>query len=513
MRRTIGIDLGTTNSAVATVDDGEVKILNNTEGWATTPSVVFFPDDEDDDAHLVGLMAKNSAAMAPANVVQFIKCRMGKREIIKSPSGTEYTPETISALILKKLKQDAEAALGESGIVDVVITVPAYFGDDRRKATIDAGKIAGLNVLRLINEPTAAAVAFGMDKGKMGKVLVYDLGGGTFDVTLMEIKDDNFDVIGTNGDPNLGGKNFDNKLTEMIIADLKAQGCLVDETDDLIFADVREKAEHAKKALSQKEQTTTKHTIGGKNYTVKLTRAEFEEAAKQLLERTKLYLSDMMSEANVTWAEVDHLLVIGGSTRMPMVKEMLEELSGKTIKYEVNPDTAVAIGAALLANATLPEGKENTAPSGAESGIANFRISDVTSQSLGVITVDDRDINKKINSVIIPHNTKIPAKKSGMFATVYDNQTRLLVEVTEGNDTDVEYVKIIGSSTLELPPYPKNSPIEVIYQYDIDQTIFIEVFDKVANTSLGTFEIDRVANLSDEQLATAISAVNNITVE
>jgi len=513
MRRTLGIDLGTTNSAVATVEDGEVQILNNAEGWPTTPSVVFFPDDSDDDAHLVGLMAKNSAAMTPANVVQFIKNKIGRRDITKSPSGTEYTPETISALILKKLKQDAEEALGESGIVDVVITVPAYFGDDRRKATLDAGKIAGLNVLRLINEPTAAAVAFGMDKGKEGKVLVYDLGGGTFDVTLMEIKNGEFDVIGTNGDPNLGGRNFDNKLTELIIADLESQGCVVDVTDDVLFADIREKAEHAKKALSQKEQATTKHTVSGKNYTVKLTRESFEEASKQLLERTKLYLSDMMDEAKVTWESVDHLLVIGGSTRMPMVKNMLEELSGKTIKYEVNPDTAVAMGAALLANATPPEGQESTAPSGDVGGIANFKIYDVTSQSLGVITVSDEDVNKKINSVIIPHNTKIPAKKSSTFATMFDNQTRVLVEVTEGNDTEVEYVKVIGSSTLELPAYPKGSPIEVIYQYDIDQTIFVEVIDKVADKSLGTFEIDRVSNLSKEQLANAISAVSDITVE
>ena len=510
MRRTIGIDLGTTNSAVATVENGEVKVLDNAEGFQTTPSVVFFADSVDADEPLVGLMAKNSAATAPNNTVQFIKRKMGKRDTSKSPSGVDYTPEMLSALVLKKLKQDAEAALGEEEIIDAVITVPAYFDDAQRIATKQAGEIAGLNVLRTINEPTAAAVAFGVNNEKDGKVLVYDLGGGTFDVTLMDIKDGEFNVIKTDGNSNLGGINFDQKLVELIISDLESQGCTVNVEDDALFADIREKAETAKRTLSSKEQAKTIHTVDGKPYTVKLTREKFEEASKQLLDRTKVYLSELMTSANVAWTDIDHLLVIGGSTRMPMIKALLESMSGKTIKYEVNPDTAVAMGAAILANTIKPE-SGSTDVDGGESNLTRIKIQDVTSQSLGVITVDEYD--KEVNSVIIPSNTKIPVKKSGMFATRYDNQTSLLVRVTEGNDTELEYVKKIGSSTLEIPPYPKGSPIEVIYQYDIDQTVFIEVIDKVANQSLGTFEIDRISNLSKDQLADAVNAISNVAVE
>lgn len=510
-----GIDLGTTTSSIAVFDGGEVRIIKNMEGAETTPSVVFFDgvDENGIDIPLVGSQAKNMAATDPDHVIQFIKRQMGEQGAaagIEAPSGKTYTPEMISALILKKVCQDTSEYDGGEVVQDVVITVPAYFDDARRTATIQAGKIAGLNVLHVINEPTAAAIAYGIDQKKSGRILVYDLGGGTFDVTVMDINGGAFDVIATGGDPKLGGINFDAELVGMIRSKLARQHCEIDDTDDELLMEIREKAEAAKIQLSSVKLARVRFSIHDQYYCVEITRDEFEKRAAHLLQRTVFLLSDVLKEKNLEWKDIDTLLVVGGSTKMPMVKAKLEELFGQKARYLVDPDTAVAQGAAIFAS-TLKTSEGGAGPAPEEVNIIS--ISDVTSQSLGVVTVDSRDNLKEVNTVIIPNNTKIPAKQSVTVYTKDDNQTRIIVEVTEGNDPELEYVRIIGSTTLPIPPYPKNSPVEIIYAYDLDQTIFIEVVDKVANRSLGTFEVDRKSNLSKQQLESAAGFIQNITVE
>jgi len=518
-----GIDLGTTNSAIALFENDEARVLKNIEGYEITPSVVFFTgvDSSGNDESLVGEQAKNSAATEPDNVVQFVKRFMGQQGSAYNfiaPSGKEYTPEMISALILKKVCQGAEQFIGEGNVKNVVITVPAYFDDARRVATKQAGKIAGLNVLRVINEPTAAAIAFGLDTSQNGKVLVYDLGGGTFDVTVMQINDGNFDVIATGGDSQLGGVNFDQKIMAIIIRQLAEQGCEIDDEDDALMTELREKAEKTKMQLTTIESARPVFTINGKTYRIEITRAAFEQEAEPLMQRTELLLNEVLDAKNLSWSDIDQLLVVGGSTRMPMVKKLLEKLSGKEVTYKVDPDTSVALGASIFASTLSLDGGSNFDASSTSlepyAGVANrITVSDVTSQSLGVITVDSYDQSKNVNTIIIPHNTKIPAKRSEIVFTVCDNQTKVEISVTEGNDSDVEYVKVIGSSVLDIPPYPKNSPIEVIYAYDADQTIYIEVIDKVSNKSLSTFEIDRISNLSDEDVYSATAVIGRMWVD
>ena len=515
--RIYGIDLGTTNSAIAVFENDEARIIKNMDGFETTPSVVFFTgiDSGGNDESLVGVQAKNSAATSPADVVQFVKRLIGNKGSAFNhcaPSGKEYTPEMISALILKKICQDAEQFVGGNAVRDVVITVPAYFDDARRIATKQAGKIAGLNVVRVINEPTAAAIAFGLDLTQKGKVLVYDLGGGTFDVTIMDINEGEFDVVATGGDSQLGGINFDQKIMSLIINQLNEQGCEINDEDDALLADLREKAEKTKLQLSGVEHARPVFTINSITYRIDISRDAFEAEAQPLMQRTQLLLEEVLAAKNLSWSDIDHLLVVGGSTRIPMVKKLLENLSGKEVVYKVDPDTAVAQGAAIFAS-TLSTSGESSDEQQSTGLSKNISVSDVTSQSLGVITVDSIDRNKRINTIIIPHNTKIPTKKSEVVHTIDDNQTRIKIDVTEGEDSDVEYVRIIGGSVLTMPAYPKGSPIEIIYAYDPDQTIFIEVIDKVANKSLGTFEIERESNLTDVQIENATNIIGKAVVD
>lgn len=511
MARAIGIDLGTTYSAVAVLrDSGEVEVLPNRDGEDITPSVVLFQAVGSSDEPLVGTMAKHSAASAPDDVVQFVKRQMGDPDWrFTSTSGSSYSAEEISAIILKRLKEDAELALGEP-VRDAVITVPAYFDDARRTATKHAGAIAGLNVLRVLNEPTAAALSFGVDTSAQGLVLVYDLGGGTFDVTLMRITDDGFDVLGTDGDRMLGGFDFDNKLIEYIAEKIEEQGGPSDLLDNSgQVASLREKAEMAKRSLTTVATTTVHVSAGGGQYRVPVERAEFERITKDLLNRTKDLTEFVLSEAGVTWASIDHLLLVGGSTRMPMVRELVERLAGKPADRSVRPDEAVAMGAAIQA------AMEESTTAGADLAIFDGKapvISDVTSQGLGVIFLDS-DTNRDVNEVIIPRNTKIPAKFSTSGSTVQDNQKTVLVQVTQGDDTNPDYVVEIGSKEIPLPPYPKGAPLGIAYAYDIDQTVFVEVTDLTTNQSLGTFEVDRLANLTDEQLKAATTKVASLSVQ
>ncbi|MCR5185941.1 MAG: Hsp70 family protein [Clostridia bacterium] len=500
-----GIDLGTTNSSIAICENDNVKLIKNSDSSEMTPSVVFFIGNDDDV--IVGIQAKNAAVTNEKNVVKEIKryigCNDSKGNHI-SPSGKTYTPEMISSLILKKLCKDAEQYEGEE-IKNVVITVPAYFDDPRRTATIQAGKIAGLNVVRILNEPTAAAIAFGVEKNKNGKVIVYDLGGGTFDVTLMNINNQKFDVIATDGDSRLGGHDFDQVLVSLITQKLEKQGCEVDFGNDALIAEICDKAEKAKIQLTSIEKTKQMFTVNGVTYMAEITRKEFEENSKNLLDKTQVILENVMKTNNVSWNDIDDLIVVGGSTHMPMVRRMLENVSGKKISYDIDPDLAVAKGAAIFASTLGDEVARSNVGS-------RITINDVTSQSMGVITLDT-NMFKKINTIVIQRNSKLPALDSRVLATVVDNQDEIVVEVTEGDDTDIDFVKVIGSKTIKIPHYPKGSPIEVKYTYDPDQIIFVEVVDRVTDKSLGTFEVERKANMTDNEVKYATELLKKSDVD
>lgn len=504
MGRTIGIDLGTTYSAVAiTNDEGIPEILPNSEGKNTTPSVVLFPDTDGGEEPLVGEMAKRAAAQAPLDVVQFVKRQMGNPDWrFVSSNGNSYSAEEISAIILKKLRADAELALGES-VTDAVITVPAYFDDARRVATRQAGRIAGLNVLRVLNEPTAAAISYGLNNEANGTILVYDLGGGTFDVTIMSVNDGNFDVLATDGDRNLGGFDFDNRIIEDCIHQMEAEGAGSGlNGDDDLMGDLREKAELAKISLSTIKQATILVSYNGKTYKLRITREHFEEITSDLLNRTRDMVENTLEAAGKSWHDIDRVLLIGGSTRMPMVREMMARLSGKSYELSVNPDEAVALGAAVQASLCTSEEETTKLP---------IVVNDVTSQALGVIMLDSVT-NQDYNCVVIPRNTRIPAKWNTSGCTVVDNQRSVNVQVTQGDDPDVRYCVIIGSKEIPLPPYPKGAPLTITYAYDIDQTVYVEVFDDTAKRSLGTFEVDRPNNMDENEITQAIQRVGGMDI-
>lgn len=517
MGRVIGIDLGTTYSALAVLgDDGLPEIIQNSDGETTTPSVVLFQSFDGVDEPLVGTMAKHSAASDPDNIVQFVKRNMGDPHWrFDSASGTSYSAEEVSALILKKLKQDAERVLGEE-VDGAVITVPAYFDDARRTATRHAGTIAGLNVLRVLNEPTAAALSFGLDAGKDGVALVYDLGGGTFDVTLLRIEGARFEVIGTDGDRNLGGFDFDNELMRLVSDDLAKQGAGDVLSDFMLSSELREKCETAKRSLSNVEKTSVHMSVGGKPYRVTVTRTAFEEAASSLLRRTRELVEDLLDETGYSWDRIDQVVLVGGSTRMPMVRELVTTMSGKEPARGVNPDEAVALGAAVQAAMEVeshPELVEGAAAAfELPAGISGIEVSDVTSQALGVVMLDDN--GRDYNQVVIPRNAPVPSEYSQEGCTVVDNQRTINVQVTQGDDPDLDFVVIIGSREIPLPEgLPKGSALHIAYRYDSEQTVHVEVHDVTNRRSLGEFALERVANMSQEDLDAAITKIRGIDIE
>lgn len=516
MGRAIGIDLGTTYSAVAILqEDGSPAILPNIEGQNITPSVVLFPDAASGtDEPLVGEMAKHSAVTAPLDVVQFVKRQMGDPNWrFESANGHSYTAEEVSAVILKKLKNDAEIALGQP-ITDVVITVPAYFDDARRTATRQAGQIAGMRVLRVLNEPTAAAMSYGLSQKKNGTVLVYDLGGGTFDVTIMDINNGEFDVLATDGNRNLGGFDFDNRIAEYVFEQLKAQGIERDvRVDDALVAEIREKSEIAKKSLTTVAQATIMLSVDGKHVRIRISRDEFESRTEDLLNTTRELVEDAMESAGKSWGDIDHLLLVGGSTRMPMVRRMITALSGKEPELNVNPDEAVAMGAAIQAYISANEYEDESCsgvPALIGGELITINVSDVTSQALGVVLLNDR--NEDENFVVIPKNAKIPTKGEQHARTVVDGQSCILVRVTQGEDSDVKYVTEIGSKEIPIPEYPKGAPFTVAYAYDIDQTVYVELFDDTAHKIVGKLEIDRIMNMSEEEVRNAMRRIDEMDI-
>lgn len=503
MARIVGIDLGTTFSASAVVrPDGRPTVLINREGFSLTPSAVLFDGSE----IIVGEQAKNAATTSPETYVQFVKRQMGNPHWrFVDGNDIEYRPEEISAIILRRLADDAAAALGEP-VHDVVVTVPAYFDDARRKATRDAGEIAGLNVLRLVNEPTAAAIAYGMDSKATGTILVYDLGGGTFDVTLMRADNGEFQVIATDGDRNLGGYDFDNALMRHVAAKVVDQGGPDLRDDPLTDAALRERCEKAKHTLSNVSQVSVRLTAGGQNFTVPVTRAEFEAMTADLLERTEIAVTGLFDELRppMGWTDVDHLLLVGGSTRMPMVREMIQRVSGKTPVAGVNPDEAVALGAAIV-GATLAT---TDRPAGLPS-----KIGDVTSQGLGIVAYD-LDTLIAFNSIIIPKNTRIPVERDREYVTLEPNQRRLDVQVTAGNEDDLDYATVLKTKPIGLPAgLPLHAPLKCIMSYDLDGIIHVELIDLTSGKSQGEFELLRDNNLTDAEKVAARNSMRGRLIQ
>jgi len=481
MSKTVGIDLGTTYSSICYIDKyGKPEIIVNREGERIMPSVVLF----DGKTPIVGTIAKNSAAMCPLNVCQYVKRHMGDKDWRFITDEYEYTAEEISALILKRLKEDAQVALGTE-IRDAIITVPAYFNDAQRKATQDAGEIAGLNVVRIINEPTAAAIAYGIDQSNEQIIMVYDLGGGTFDVTIMKVSGGNIDVIATGGDKNLGGFNWDNRIMDYLEDKLK--GVFNDDfLNDIVFNyDLREKAEIAKKTLSSRDSAKVFLSYKGVSKSIDISINEFEEITKDLLDRTELMMEMTLEDANLSWSDIDKILLVGGSTRMRAVQTIVEKISGKKPSMELHPDEAVSLGAALLGN-IIEDGNE----------LSRIKISDVNSHSLGIVCLD-MERRERYNSIILPRNTKVLTKMSNVYSTISDNQTELEIEVTEGEEEDLDYVFTVGKVLVKIDPYPKGAPVEVTYEYDNNGVIHISVYDLTAKKNLGEHYIQRQANLTD----------------
>ena len=499
---TVGIDIGTTNSAIAYInDDDQPEIIVNRDGDRVTPSVILFEDNEP----IIGSEAKLNSVSDPENVVQFVKRNLGNKAYkFISDDGKEFTSEELSALVIKRMKEDAEDYLAKE-ITKAVITVPAYFNDAQRKATQDAGKIAGLDVLKVINEPTAAAFAYGISKVDTNQnIMVYDLGGGTFDVTIMSVTPEDIIIKATGGDKNLGGFDFDNRIFEHV------QNIFEDEYDIDIYddsealQDLREKAEACKKSLSRRAKA--KITVSSQGQTVKtdITKEEYSEMIKGLLDRSGLIMDMVQEESGLDYKDIDKILLVGGSTRMPQIQEMIVTRTGIQPSIDVNPDEVVAIGAAyqakLLENEA--EGKESS---------FKRNIQDVNSHSLGISTLNSED--EKINSIILNKNTPIPCVEMREYYTVVDSQREMLIEVTEGEDEDLDYVNIIGDVLLKLKDRPGGSPIQVRMGYDENSIVHVSVIDGVDGSNLGEMEIKRKANLSDDEIVEKANRLKTIDVE
>ena len=489
MGKIIGIDLGTTNSCVAVMEGGQPTVIANTEGARTTPSVVAFTKTGE---RLVGEPAKRQAVTNADKTISSIKREMGTDYKV-AIDDKKYSPQEISAMILQKLKADAEGYIGEK-VSEAVITVPAYFNDAQRQATKDAGKIAGLDVKRIINEPTAAALAYGLDNEKEQKIMVYDLGGGTFDVSIIEIGDGVIEVLSTAGDNRLGGDDFDQKITDYMLADFKAKEGVDLSTDKMALQRLKEAAEKAKKELSSATTTNinlpfiTATAEGPKHFDMNLTRAKFDELTHDLVEKTAEPVTRALSDAGITAAELGQVLLVGGSTRIPAVQEEVKRLTGKEPSKSLNPDECVALGASVQGGKLA-----------GDAGAGDILLLDVTPLSLSIETMGG------VATRLIERNTTIPTKKSQIFSTAADNQTAVDINVVQGERQFARDNKSLGQFRLDgIPPAPRGIP-QIEVTFDIDANGIVNVSAK----DLGTGKEQHItitagSNMSDADIDKAV---------
>jgi len=508
MAKTVGIDLGTTNSVVAVMEGGEPTVIANAEGGRTTPSVVAFTRGGE---RLVGTLARRQAAVNPSNTIYSIKRFMGRllsevgTEAKQVPykviagkdgrvevdvAGERHTPEQISAMVLQKLKTDAEAYLGEK-VTDAVITVPAYFNDAQRQATKNAGQIAGLNVLRIINEPTAAALAYGLENKENEKILVFDLGGGTFDVSILEVGEGVFEVKSTNGDTHLGGDDYDRRIVDWLADEFKRDQGIDLRGDAQALQRLTEAAEKAKIELSQRPETQvnlpfiTADASGPKHLDITLSRPKFEQLTEDLTARCRKPFADALADAHMSVKDLDEVILVGGSTRMPVIQALVKELSGKDANRGVNPDEVVAIGAAIQAGVLKGEVKD-------------VLLLDVTPLSLGIMTEGE------VNTKLIERNTSIPTAKSQVFSTASDAQPSVEIVVLQGERPLARDNRILGTFTLDgIPPSPRGVPqIEVTFDIDANGILNVTAHDRgtgkqnkvtiTGSTTLQKTEVERM---------------------
>ena len=483
MAKTIGIDLGTTNSVVAVMEGGKPTVIANAEGSRTTPSIVGFSKTGE---RLVGQLAKRQAILNPDKTVASIKRHMGEDYKVNI-DGKDYTPQEISAMILRKLADDASAYLGEK-VTSAVITVPAYFNDAQRQATKDAGKIAGLDVLRIVNEPTAATLAYGLEKEKSEKVLVFDLGGGTFDVSILEIGDGVHEVLSTSGDTHLGGDDFDQKIMDWMCDEFKKQEGIDLRNDKQAMQRVKEAAEKAKCELSSVMETNinlpfiTADANGPKHLDLNLTRAKFEDLSRDLLNRCKTPVENALKDAGVTKSDINEVVLVGGSSRIPAVQQLVKEYTGKDPNQSVNPDEVVAVGAAIQAGVLAGEVKD-------------IVLLDVTPLTLGIETLGG------VMTPLVPRNTTIPVSKSQVFSTAENNQTAVDIHVLQGERPMARDNKSLGMFRLDgIPPAMRGLPqIEVTFDIDANGIVNVSAKDKATNKEQ-KITITNSSNLSEADI-------------
>jgi len=519
MTNIVGIDLGTTFSALSILNAiGKPEIIPNADGERLTPSAIFF-DEENSDIVRVGIEAINSRHLNAQRSVRWIKRHMGDANYVRTIDSKDWTPVELSALILKKLKQDCSVEHGE--IRDAVISVPAHFDEVRRKATMEAGQIAGLNVIGIVNEPVAAALYYATTRQVSGKVLVYDLGGGTFDVTIMDVKGQDMQIICSQGDHALGGIDFDQKILEMLEEKYKENfgADLIGSDEDR--AKYEDEAEDIKRTLSRRNVAKKMLYGPAGNMRVEITREMFEKTITPLMDRADILVEVVLGEAGIEPKGIDKVLLVGGSTRIPMVQQRLEKTFGKAPETAVNVDECVALGAALHAGLTMLREKPETVSAGIARGLTEINLTDVCNHSYGTICAPiDKVTGRRViqNRIILNKNTPLPCEATQTFYTLKDGQSEVEVTITQGEGTDVEFVNKIATYKFELPPdRPAECPIKVTYSYDMNQRMHCKFEDvesgRVLEVDLSLDQDGKMSEIKRKQRGRQLAAVAQSKVE